>query len=336
MRLGEPDVLERQAGLRAHRRQQRHVLARIRLFREPGSEHEQALDLARPAHQRHQRLRRQRRHRRPGLAGLELRGIEQQRPSAPHEIHQLRRRNRQARVVARQLLVRRCLKRPVVAAAQEHEQRLRMQRLQHRVVDHLGKRRAVVGRARLLRQRHQQVPRVVGRRGRTHGPAAPCAGCHTRRPTSAIRPPKSDPTTSPPRVRSISPRQRHAVEQPREAQRHGDARKHRHRHQSPANQQVARAAAQQHRNLHRPVLHHRVAERQRNREEQQDRRTPRTTAAGRRAACRSRPTTDCSTVMGVAPTSRPKRMTRVLRRTSTGPNAFCTSDTTARRKNPAL
>ena len=125
-----------------------------------------------------------------------MRGIDQQRPSATRQLVQLRRRGGQARVVAGQSFVRRRIKRPVVAAAQEDQQRLRMQRLQDRVVDQLGEAGAIGGGPRLLRQRLQHVPRVVGaaeeRAVQPLGRRLPDA-----LPASASRPPKSEPASSP-------------------------------------------------------------------------------------------------------------------------------------------
>lgn len=148
-----------------------------------------------------------------------------------------------------------------------------MQRLQHGVVDHLGQGGAVVGRARLLGQRDQQVARVVGAAEERavqpfHG-RLPHAAAHQRHQ------PAKDRSQYQPTARAVHlPQEGHAVEQPGEAQRHGNSRQDGQRHQPAANDEVARASAQQNRNLHRPVLDDGIAERERDREEQQNRRHP--------------------------------------------------------------
>ena len=211
-------------GLRAHRRQQRHVLARVRLLRQPGPEHQQAFDLARPAHQRHQRLRQPA----PPATTTPLLARVARDPTATAVRAARGPPIAPAPIGSRawspdKLLVRGRLERPVVAAAQEHEQRLRVQRLQHRVVDHLGERRAVVGRARLLRQRDQQVPRIVGpaeeRAVQPLHRRLPDPAAHQHHQAAKQRPQHQ------PAARAVHLAQEgHAVEQSREAERHGDAR----------------------------------------------------------------------------------------------------------------
>ena len=205
MRFGQPDVLERQTRLRAHRRQQRHVLARIRLLRQPRPQHQQPLDLARASHQRHQRFRRQRRHRRPGAARLQLRGIHQHRPPSPHEVHQLRRPDRQAR-----------RRRPTDLRGPPPRTSSRRRRA--------GTPAASSGAAPAAPRDRSSRPASSGRwpygsappassagaarrrrRGRTHGRAAPSPAARCGGPPAPSGPPKSDPSSSPPRVRSISP-----------------------------------------------------------------------------------------------------------------------------------
>jgi hypothetical protein len=157
-------------------------------------------------------------------------------------------------------------------AAQVDEQRLRMQGLQHRMVDELGQRRPVGRGPCLLGQRRQQVARVVGtakegavqtlHRRRPHPSAdqhqqAAKHGADEKAETGAI-------LAEPCRL----------LEHPGKRQRRADAEDERRRDEPAPHQQVAGAAPQQRRNLHGPVLDHGVAERHGDRKQQQDARRP--------------------------------------------------------------
>jgi hypothetical protein len=122
----------------------------------------------------------------------------------------------------------------------------------------LGQRRAIGGDPRLIGQRLQQAPRVVlpaeeraiEALGRRLPRLLPDDG------ENAAEERSGDETGRELIAREVRDR----VERLREAERHGHADENGQCHQTAAHEQIARAAAKQHGNLHRAVLHNGVAE----------------------------------------------------------------------------
>jgi len=154
-----------------------------------------------------------------------------------------------------------------------------MQRLQDRVVDECGETGAVRCRARLLRQRLQDAPRVVG--AAEEGAIEPLRGRQPGALTDQRQETAEERSGEQPHRQLITGHIRDAADEPHETERHGESDQQRQRHHAAAHQDVPGAAAQQCGNLHRPVLDDRIAERHGNREERQDGQRP----CQRRNAC---------------------------------------------------
>ena len=168
--------------------------------------------------------------------------------------------------------MRRRLERPVVAAAQEDEQRLRVKRLDDRAVDQLGEARAIGGKARLIREHLEQPARIEGTAEEgaveTFGGRLPRALADEREDAAEDR--AGDKAER----QLIARHPRQHVHDARETQGHADADTDRQRDEPAPHQQIPRAAAQQHGDLHRAVLHDGVPERDRDGEERGDRADP--------------------------------------------------------------